>query len=228
VAKTLLFCTSYFETEEIYYLRYKKWISYYLSLDFSKDKDVFMLDDNSDLNVADNLYNFIEGEITEKTKIERMNFFHFDQRWGGARTANHAGWYRSFLFSLDIADVLGYEKIIHIESDLYLLTPKICEHIDNINSGWVSFKCPTYGFPESSLQIINKDNFGKFRNFKNELQAKGLDNLGSQQVEWLLPLSKIEDEFTGDRYGEKAVKQSKDMDYYAQSRLNQNFVFDLK
>ena len=78
------------------------------------------------------------------------------------------------------------------------------------------------------MQIINKDNFGKFRNFKNELQAKGLDNLGSQQVEWLLPLSYIVGEFVGDRFGEKAIKQTKDMDYYAQSRLNQNFVFDLK
>jgi len=228
VAKTLLFCTSYFETEELYYLRYKKWVSYYLSLDFTKDKDVFMLDDHSNLDVADNLYNLIEGEITEKTKIEKMNFFRFGERWGGNHTANHAGWYRSFLFALDIADVLGYEKIIHIESDLYLLTPKICEHIDNLNSGWASFRCPTYKFPESSLQVINKDNFGKFRNFKGELEAKGLDNLAGQCVEWLLPLSKVEEGFIGDRYGERGAKQTEEMDFYAQARLNQNFVFDLK
>ena len=161
-------------------------------------------------------------------RIKKMNLFRFSERWGGNHTANHAGWYRSFLFSLDMADVLGYDKIIHIESDLYLLTPKICEHIDNLNNGWASFRCPAYKFPESSLQVINKDSFGKFRNFKSELEARGLDNLAGQCVEWLLPLSKVEEGFIGDRYGERGAKQTKEMDFYAQARLNQNFVFDLK
>jgi hypothetical protein len=228
VAKTLVFCTSYFETEDIYYLRYKKWISYYMSLPFSEDKTFFMLDDHSDLSVADDRYNFIEGDITEDTKVEKMNFYHFDERWGNNRTANHPGWFRSFLFSLEIAETLGYEKIIHIESDMYLLSPRICEHIDELDSGWVSFRCPTYRFPESSLQVINKDNFGKFNNFKNELLAKGLETLENSNVEWLLPLTHVEEKFTGDRYGERGIKQGPEMDYYAQARLNQIFVFDLK
>ena len=74
----MVFCTSYFENQEYYYLRYKKWISYYLSLPFSEDKDFFMLDDGSDLTVADNLFNYIEEEVTEDSKIEKMNFFHFN------------------------------------------------------------------------------------------------------------------------------------------------------
>ena len=38
-----------------------------LPLNEIKDKDIFMLDDCSNLDAADNLYNFIEDEITEKT-----------------------------------------------------------------------------------------------------------------------------------------------------------------
>ena len=222
----MVFCTSYFENQEYYYLRYKKWISYYTNLPgFSEDKDLFMLDDGSDLIVADNLYNYIEDEITEETNIEKMNFFHFSERWGNISTANHPGWYRSFLFSLDIAETLGYEKIIHIESDLYILSDSICNYINNTNSGWVSFLCPKYNFPESSIQIINKDAFSKLRTFRDELLAKGLKKLAHANVEHMLPLTHLEKSFKGDRYGETNEPQCESMDYYAQSRLDSNFRF---
>ena len=228
MAKTLVFCTSYFETEAVYFLRYKKWISYYLSLDFAKDKDFFMLDDHSNLEVADNLYNFITEDITEDTKIEKMNFYHFKERWGSYHTANHPGWYRSFLFSLDIAKTLGYEKIIHIESDLFLLSPEICNYITDLDSGWVSFRCPSYKFPESSLQVINKDYYEEFEKFKEETLEKGLENMDAYNVEWIIPFSKVEEGFKGDRYGERKTPQSLTMDYYAQGNLFQNFIFDQK
>ena len=228
MAKSLLFCTSYFETEETYFLRYKKWISYYSALSFTDDKDIFILDDGSNLAVADNLYNYIEGDITEDTKTEKVNFYHFPERLTQGIAANSEGWYRSFLYSYDIATTLGYDKIIHIESDLYLLSPKICEYINNLNSGWVSFKCPTYQFPESSLQIINKDNYKKFFNFQQEVLAKGLWKMSSKNAEWIIPFSRTETRFVGDRYGERKVKQNETMDYYAQANLAQNFVFDMK
>ena len=226
MADTLVFCTSYFDTEDTYYLRYKKWISYYLSLPFAQDKDFFMLDDGSDLSVADNLYNYIEGDITEDTQIKKMNFYHFNERKGSNKTANHPGWYRSFFFSLKIARTLGYRKIIHIESDLYLLTPSICEYIDNFNSGWGSFKCKKYHFPESSLQIINKDNYIKLENFKQEILARGWEQVAKMNVEHHLPLTSCVEGFNGDRFGEEGLQQTEGMDYYAQSRLHQNFYFN--
>ena len=221
----MVFCTSYFENQEYYYLRYKKWISYYLSLPFAEDKDFFMLDDGSDLTVADNLFNYIEEEVTEDSKIEKMNFFHFKERAGNTRTANHPGWYRSFLYSLDIARTLGYDKIIHIESDLYLLSNKICQYIDGADSGWISFLCPKYNFPESSIQIINRDCFRKFENFRDEILAKGLHSMAHANVEHLLPLTHLEKGFNGDRFGETNLPQNLDMDYYAQARLGSNFNF---
>lgn len=228
MAKSLLFCTSYFETEQVYFLRYKKWLSYYSALPFTDDKDIFILDDGSNLELADNLYNYIEGDITEDTKVDKINFYHFPERLTQGAAANSEGWYRSFLYSYDIAATLGYDKIIHIESDLYLLSPRICEYINDLNSGWVSFRCPTYGFPESSLQVINKDNYKKFFNFQQETLAKGLWKMATQNAEWLLPFTHTETKFTGDRYGERKIAQSPEMDYYAQSNLSQNFVFDMK
>lgn len=226
MAKTLLFCTSYFDTKAKYYLRYKKWISYYSNLEFSKDKDIFVLDDGSNLELADNLYNYIEGDVSENTKIDKVNFYHFPERWGSYSTANHPGWYRSFLFSYELATTLDYDKIILVESDLYLLSQKICDYIDELDSGWVSFRCPTYGFPESSLQIINKDNYKRLFNFQQETLAKGLDKMAAKNAEWVIPFTHVETSFRGDRYGEKKVKQESYMDYYAQANLAQNFVFN--
>ncbi len=223
----MVFCTSYFENLEYYYLRYKKWVSYYLSTPFAEDKDFFILDDGSNLDVADNLYNYLEGDLSPDIPIKKVNFYHFEDRLTKGGGANSEGWYRSFLFAYDIASTFGYEKIVHIESDLYLLTPEICEYINQSNSGWISFKCPTYHFPESSLQIINKDCYDKFNNFKQEVLARGLENMGAHNAEWLLPLTHIEDRLTGDRYGERFEDQNETMDYYAQSDLNQNFTYDL-
>ena len=49
--KTLIFCTSYFDTEELYLKRYKKWIDYYNHHPFTDDKNIYLIDDNSDLEL---------------------------------------------------------------------------------------------------------------------------------------------------------------------------------
>ena len=227
MVKSLIFCTSYFESETVFYLRYKKWLAYYLSLPFSEDKDFFILDDGSDLTLADNLYNLIEGDLSPETPIEKVNFYHFKDRLTKGGGANSEGWYRSFLFAYDIATMFGYDKIIHIESDLYLLTPGICDYINDLNTGWVSFRCPTYRFPESSIQIINKDCYDKLSDFKDETLDKGLENMHAHNAEWIIPFTHVEEDFVGDRYGERREDQNADMDYYAQAGYTQHFEFDL-
>ena len=49
--KTLIFCTSYFDTEELYQKRYQKWIDYYNHHPFTNDKHMYLIDDCSDLEL---------------------------------------------------------------------------------------------------------------------------------------------------------------------------------
>ena len=49
--KTLIFCTSYFDTEELYQKRYQKWIDYYNQHPFTNDKHIYLIDDCSNLEL---------------------------------------------------------------------------------------------------------------------------------------------------------------------------------
>jgi hypothetical protein len=66
----------------------------------------------------------------------------------------------------------------------------------------------------------------KISRFKQETLNKGLDKMAHYNIEWLLPLTHVEEEFRGDRFGEKNKKQEKDMDFYAQARLHHTFTFE--
>jgi hypothetical protein len=110
----------------------------------------------------------------------------------------HRGWWRSFLYSLTIARRYGYARIVHIESDAYLLSRGIVEHINAIDHGWTVFWCPRYNCPEPSLQVIASDQFDAVA----EVATRGLDKLTEGIAEMTLPFTHIERAFTGNRYGE--------------------------
>jgi hypothetical protein len=124
------------------------------------------------------------------------------------------GWYRSFFFSVQLAERFGYEKIIHLESDAYLVTQKICDYIDSLNSGWVSFYCPKYRFPETSIQVICKDNFDKLK----QMSSVPLDSYKTSLAEDVIPFTHVESNLVGDRYGECTDKQIPEVDYYNQCK----------
>ena len=230
--KTFLFCTSYFDNEADYRHRYSKWAAYYSNIELTKDKPVLMIDDGSDLSLVEEEHFAVikASDITEDTKFntEKVNFITFDEKaplHHEGQAANSAGWWRSYLFSLEIAKKLNFEKIIHVESDLYLISVKIREFIDSQEEGWASFLCNKYHWPESSLQIICKDQFEEFETLSKDLNALGLTMIDEARgpAENLIPFSTLLAGFNGSRYGETMVAQMAGMDYFAQCR-NQTII----
>jgi len=230
--KTFLFCTSYFDNEADYKHRYAKWAAYYSSIELSKDDPILMIDDGSDLSLVEDEYFAVikADDISEDTKFdtEKVNLIHFDERsplHRDGQAANSAGWWRSYLFSLEIAKKLNFEKIIHVESDLYLISTKIRNFIDELEEGWTSFLCNKYHWPESSLQIICKDHFEEFEELSKELDNLGLTMIDQARgpAENLIPFSCLLSGFNGSRYGETMVAQMPGMDYFAQCK-NQTII----
>jgi len=227
--KTFIFCTSYFDSEADYKHRYAKWAAYYSNVELRKDKPILMIDDGSDLSLIDEEHFAVikAGDLTKDTKLEteRVNLISFDERaplHENGQAANSAGWWRSFLFSLEIAEKLNFEKIIHVESDLYLISHKIRKFIDDLEEGWTSFVCNKYHWPESSLQVICKDQFKEFQEFGKDLEELGLTKIDSMRgpAENLIPFSSVMVGFNGSRYGEALTNQMPGMDYFAQCRNN--------
>ena len=220
--KTLIFCTSFFDTEELYQKRYKKWIDYYHKHPFTNDKHLFLIDDCSDLKlITDDLVHTIkEDQLGDFQEVNKINIYSFNNRKGlnwSHNSANNEGWWRSFSASLDIAEEYNYEKIIHIESDAFLISKRMFDYIDSLKTGWIGLWANKYNFPESCIQIICKDQFDSFRDFvscgSHELSKKGF-------AEKIIPFTNVERRFVGDRYGEKVNVQTEGLDYFCQTKLD--------
>jgi len=183
---------------------------------------MYLIDDCSDLDfLTDNGAHIInEDQLGSFQEVNKINIYSFNNRKGlnwSHNSANNEGWWRSFSASLDIAKEYNYEKIIHIESDAFLISKRIFDHIDSLKTGWTGLWANKYNFPESCIQVICKDQFDSFRDFascgSNELSKKGL-------AEKIIPFTNIERRFVGDRYGEKVNKQPEGLDYFCQTKLD--------
>ena len=228
--KSLIFCTSYVSDADCRDNRYQRWIDYYKGLSFSSDKPLFLIDDGSDEEHLDGLgdHRVNEGDDVWPVRPKESTLYHFKERKGVNPADNipglygsTLGWYRSFLFSSEIASKFEYNKIIHLESDAYLITQRVCDYIDSLESGWISLYCPKYNFPETSIQIICED---QFENLKKMANAP-LEWYKTKQAEHVIPFTHVEDKFVGDRYGEVTTKQLPGIDYYNQCNFKTKLKF---
>ena len=229
--KTFIFCTSYFDNPEVYEKRYQKWINYYDEHPFTNDKDMFLIDDCSDLELItdDRVHSIKEDQLGNFTDVDnKINLHSFHDRKGlnwSHNSANNEGWWRSFSAALNIAEEYNYDKIVHIESDAYLISQRVFDYVEEIKTGWTAFWAPRYYFPESCLQVICKDQFESFKDFAScgyhELSKKGL-------AERVIPFTHVEKKFLGDRYGETVKQQLKGIDYLCQCDLDTKIVSELQ
>ena len=150
------------------------------------------------------------------------NVIQFPNHLGRHSHLGYAGWWRSF-YTMKLLMAPDVDKIVFIEQDAFVLTKRLADYINNSNSGWLAPFCETHRFPESALQIINKDAFGKFHWFTS---GNFWENVG-KVAETILPFTQIMTQFNCDRYGEKGLSQTKDMDLYCQANLDTIVRFDL-
>jgi uncharacterized protein (DUF2237 family) len=127
------------------------------------------------------------------------------------------------LYAFEILINKGYEKIINIDSDCFVLTQRALDYIKNLETGWTTFWCKKYGFPETAIQIICKDTFPEFLDFTKECRWE--DRGTSKPMEILLPFTHVNKELNCDRWGETREALSPDKDIYCQGNLDTNFVF---
>jgi GR25 family glycosyltransferase involved in LPS biosynthesis len=207
---TLIFCTSYFEDKKIWEGRYRRWLNYYTKI--FQNALLFMIDDgspylpqDSDVRINDNLEAVVIGE--------KATIFRFPQRLGRPSILNYPGWFRSFTFSVAIAKRFQVRKIVHIESDAYILSQRAVDFINAADNGWTVFWCPKHQFPETALQVICEDSFGALE----QLRAKPYtaDYMG-KRIEEVLPYSHIEKGIYGDRFSEYGSKIPGNADFAAQ------------
>jgi len=200
--KTIIFCTSFINDDNN--VRYQKWIDYYHNkLDLFNAGNLFLIDDGSSNISFNDRVEIVESNALPGSLKSNITLFHFEDHLGRPSRKNYSGWWRSFTFSIKLAEKYNIDKIIHIESDYYIVSRRMIDYMAEISEGWTVFYSKFYGFPETAIQIICKDSFEKLnKTYQNAVESKYQFKKIAERV---LPFSKVEKGFLGDRYGEEKI-----------------------
>lgn len=196
--RTLLFCTAYAESPEVWENRYLPWHQHYF---------------NSSLKV-NNLLIVDDASPTRPDFLSENEYHRFENRLGRQAAHVYPGWYRSFSYGVLSGFDKGFDKIIHAESDAFLLSDRIIEFVNSIESGWHTFWAPQHNLHESALQVICRDQYNSAKNFLNVIY----DSYSGICMDSILPYTHVHKHFTGDRYGDYLDHIPQDVDYSCQTR----------
>ncbi|KAB8046198.1 hypothetical protein GCN78_25535 [Janthinobacterium rivuli] len=195
--KAIIFCTSFIKDAASWESRYQRWLDYYENIPINAEKKI-MIDDGSPFLPPAEIINTVSHSATLASNSDKNLIIRFDNNLGRQNITDYPGWWRSFLHSVKVANELGVDKIIHIESDAYILTPRLANFINEIESGWNVLWSPHYEFPETAIQVICRDQFSIFEKFKNDHPAYSFQDI----AERLLPFTAVHKQFKGDRYSD--------------------------
>lgn len=210
--KTLIFCTTWANSDNIWLERYGKWLEAIRQSPL-KRAQILMVDDASPClpAFADMIY-LDADKLPAQYPTADTVFVRFQEGLGRKALCDYPGWWRSFMFAAKYATRYGFDKIIHIESDSFLLSTSIIEHVNALQTGWVSFWCPKWHIPETSIQVICADQLPHYYAYAQQSYTPLIGKL----IENLLPFTWVECNFKGDRYGEYRTELPLDADYASQ------------
>lgn len=194
--RALIFCTAHLQSDPS---RYQLWAEYYSRVFDGQDIDL--------LAVNDGLCNLSDG-------LTQAELLVLDPHLGRPSHFVFPGWKRSFAHALRTAMDRRYRWIGHIESDLYIKPNAVQEFIthlhrdDGFGSGW----CRTYGFPESSLLVLNDRRVNQILLDRYSGEVGWNEGIDFEQMIWTLGPGKI---LEGDRYEGRIERLRPDDTYIA-------------
>lgn len=223
--RTLVFCTSYINTPDAWNSRYSRWLKYYEATNLHRDITA-MIDDGAVYTPEDQGITIAGEKSSPQKDFSGVLLYRFDKRLGRISVKEYPGWWRSFLKSVQLARYFGADKIIHIESDAFLLSQRLIDFLNKTNSGWHVMWSNHYQFPETAIQLICKDQFEIMENFADQYNEKGALDI----AEKILPFTEVHKEFTGDRYSEvlrkrRGIFRSRKFDRFKIFRSNSIFRY---
>lgn len=204
--KTVLYTGCYLDGEDALknnrLERNIRYVNYYSSMkELLGFDNIFMLDNGSSYGNAINFLNQTHGVIFESLEnIKSDGPNHYPYCW------------RALYYIQELIEK-GYEKIIMIDSDGFVVSRRLFNHIKNLRLGWNTVWCKRWEFPEASLQILCKDSFHLFKNFARIDYKRRFGNI----MEIVLPFTHIFNEFNCDRFGETNAPFTSNIDYYGQA-----------
>lgn len=194
--RTLVFCTSYAASDEVWELRYRRWVRAVRCNGLHVDQLLIVDDGSPVLPDWPDLTLVREGE--PEPAEAALLLFHFRERLGRQGPTEYPGWYRSFCFAAGYAVRRGFQRIVHIESDAFIISARMAEFVNGVGDGWLGFSMLRSDMPESAIQIIAGDAVARFAAFAQTPYAE----YSGRAIEMHLPYSRVVEHFVGARYGQ--------------------------
>ena len=194
---TLVFCTSYIADQRAWDERYDRWLKHHLAIDFGNAL-FCVIDDASPFRPDAARIQLVDAGQLFPQHPDGPLMLRFRDRLGRIAIDNYPGWWRSFLYSVPIAEHYDCRKIVRIESDAYILTRRMADFINGIDSGWTAFWCRRWNFPETAIQVICEDQFDAMQ----ALMYGGWERYAGKLAERTLPFTSVVKDPHGNRYGE--------------------------
>ena len=192
----LIFCTCYADSLQVWESRYRRWIDAVKRTSLPA-RQILIVDDGSPCIPTWPDATFVdEGNAIPPDAA--LVIYRFKNRLGRAGVRNYPGWYRSFCFAGTYASHLGVEKVIHLESDAFLISNRIQQAFDDFRDGWASVHVERYNMPESAIQVIAGTAIEAFKAFCQVPYESRVE----QTIENIIPFTQIFRQFLGGRYGE--------------------------
>ncbi|MEM7308279.1 MAG: hypothetical protein AAF682_16485 [Planctomycetota bacterium] len=248
---SFLFCTSYI-TDRSPFARWTRWLDFYDARRERLGVDRLVLIDDGTPSER------LPGELTIVSADRPLPpalpdgpvMFRFAENLGRTSLRGFPGWWRSFTFAAAVAERYGYERILHCESDAFVLSDRMLADLGERRRGWTAFWCPLFRMPETAIQVLAGDGARRLARLHRYgerlwLQSDPLVRLGVQRMrmaragygprellglagallmprlaESVLPFDEVCRRFVGDRYSERGTPPPADADYVCQTPLD--------
>jgi len=211
--KTLLFCASYAQSKESWNHRWRRWLDHHLSIGLCIDQTLIVDDGSPVLPNWDDYV--IVNSFADTQPKEKIVLYQHSDNLGFEAPFNYPGLYRSLQTGMAYAKKYGFERVLNVESDAFILSNKLVSYINNINNDWIALWEHHFNIPELGINIAAGNGLDKcctvFEQPYNVYQGKMLE------IE--LPFTKVEKSFVGARYGEFADTVPENADYANQIDL---------
>ena len=211
--RTLIYCTAFSLSLDNWECRYRRWIEALRISGVSFDQ-ILIVDDGSPVLPAwPDVEVFTEAAHGANfSSSAQVVLYHFTENLGRSALYDFPGWYRSFGFGARYAKQHGFDKVVHLESDAYLISDRARAYVNDLRAGWTVLFCPKYDMPEITVQIICGESADRLVQFVEQPYAQ----LRGKNHERALPYDHIEKSLVGDRYGEESLDIPLDADFACQ------------
>lgn len=211
--RTALFCTCFVNSDTAVE-RYRRWLK------FNQDKlgelnasKIILIDDGSPLEWLNQLnlpiYDVDVVQMPNKINLPKsieddIVIFRFPDNLGRPLLTLIPGWWRSFSFASILGIRYNLDRLIHIESDSYVLSWRMRHWLATVPV-WSSPYTPQYWYAETAVQSIPRNAFKVlFRYWELGREYWYKNNLTdiSYIPELSLPIPNVDKSWYGDRWGE--------------------------